>query len=106
MSKILFAAALIMILQVTAGCVQMPTERQGVSDLRPQISFVADEQLNDARVLIDKVDVGRVGDFIDGEAALRVLPGSHLVTVVAPRGVVLQERFYVADGVSKSFILR
>lgn len=106
MNKILYAATLALLFQVLAGCVQMPTERQGVSDLRPQISFVADDQHKDARVLINKVDVGRVGDFLDGVAALRVLPGSHLVTVVSANGVVLEERFYVADGVSRSFVLR
>lgn len=106
MKKILYAAALGLLFQVVAGCVQMPSERQGVSDLRPQISFVAEDQHKDARVLINKVEVGRVGDFIDGVAALRVLPGSHLVTVVSGSGVILEERFYVADGVSRSFVLR
>lgn len=106
MKKILYVAALGLVLQVLAGCVQMPTEKQTVSDLRPQISFVTEDQYKDARVFIDKVEVGRVGDFLDGVSALRVLPGSHLVTVVSATGVVLEERFYVADGVSRSFILR
>ena len=106
MKKILYALAFGLLLQVVAGCVQMPTEGQAVSDLRPQISFVAEDPHKDARVFIDKVEVGRVGDFLDGEAALRVLPGSHLVTVVSANGVVFEERFYVADGVSRSFVLR
>lgn len=106
MKKILYAATLALLFQVFAGCVQMPTEKQGVSDMRPQISFVAEDQHKDARVLINRVDVGRVGDFLDGVAALRVLPGSHLLTVVSANSVVLEERFYVADGVARSFVLR
>lgn len=86
-----------------SGCVQMPTEKQGVSDLRPQISFVATDAVLDAVVYLDNVEVGRVGDFRDGTAALRILPGTHTVRVVADGRVLLDERFYVGDGVNRSF---
>lgn len=98
-------AALAITLFVLGGCVQMPTEKQGVSDLRPQISFVA-EGHHDAQVFIDGAAVGRVGDYLEGKAALRVLPGTHVVRVVSGTRVVLEERFYVGDGVSRSFIVR
>lgn len=104
--KLISAVALGLLLLLAGGCVQMPTERQGVVDLRPQISFVAAPVLHDSRVFIDNVDVGRVGDFIDGVAALRVLPGTHVVKVTSRNAVLLEERFYVADGVSRSFVVR
>jgi hypothetical protein len=66
------------------GCVQYPTERQSVVDLRPQISFrfdPADARLNEVRVLVDGLDSGRLGDFVDGKGALRVLSGSHGVQI-------------------------
>jgi hypothetical protein len=88
------------------GCVQMPTEKQSVSDLRPQISFVAADALFDAVVYVDNVAVGRVGDFREGTAALRILPGTHTVRVVADGRVLLDERFYVGDGVSRSFLVQ
>ena len=96
-------AALAALMLGTAGCVQMPTEKQGVSDLRPQVSFVAAESLFDAVVYVDDVAVGRVGDFRDGVAALRILPGTHTVRVVADGRVLLDERFYIGDGVSRAF---
>lgn len=106
MKTILHVLALGLLLGLAGGCVQMPSERQGVSDLRPQISFVAEAQYHDARVFVDNAETGRVGDFIDGAGALRVLPGTHVLKVVSGAGVLLEERFYVADGVSRSFVIR
>lgn len=95
----------LLLIPVTA-CVQMPTEKQGVSDLRPQISFVAESRHHDAAVYVDNVPMGRVGDFIDGTSALRILPGTHSLRVAAGNTVLLDERFYVGDGVSRSFVIR
>lgn len=89
------------------GCVQYPTERQGGVDHRPQISFrsAGDAPPVDARVLVDGLDAGRVGDFLDGQGALRVLPGSHVIQIVAGGRVVHEERIYLADGVSRALNL-
>lgn len=89
-----------------SGCVQYPTERQSVVDLRPQISFrfdPADARLNEARVLVDGLDSGRLGDFVDGKGALRVLSGSHAVQIVSGAEVLLNERAYLGDGVARPF---
>jgi hypothetical protein len=86
--------------------VQMPSETQGVVDMRPQISFVAEQQFFDARVLVDNIDMGRVGDFVHGTAALRIVPGTHTVRVVSGNAVLLDEKFYIGDGVSRSFSVR
>jgi len=88
------------------GCVQYPTERQSVVDLRPQISFrfdAADARLNDARVLVDGLDSGRLGDFVDGKGALRVLSGSHAVQIISGSEVLFSERAYLGDGVTRPF---
>jgi hypothetical protein len=90
-----------------AGCTQMPTEKQGISDLRPQISFQApDERVRNARVTIDGLDMGVVGSYVEGTAALRILPGTHLITVDIGGQVILHEKFYVGDGVSRSFVAK
>ncbi len=89
------------------GCVRMPTERQGVSDLHPQISFkAASDQAHGARVLIDGLDMGPVERYLDGEAALRVLPGAHMLRVTAGERNLLEERIYVGDGVNRTFEIR
>lgn len=89
-----------------SGCVQLPTESQSVVDQRPQISFqIANEGQQAARVLVDRLDMGAVGDYVAGKAALRVLPGTHLVEVRLGSQELLNERVYVADGVSRSFRL-
>jgi hypothetical protein len=106
MKQVILAAAVGLLLHSLAGCVQMPTEKQGVADIRPQISFVADRQFGDAVVYIDNTQVGRVGDFIDGRAALRILPGTHELRVVSGGSVLLNEKFYIGDGVSRSFVIR
>ena len=87
-----------------SGCIQMPTERSGVADLRPQISFsTVNENLYASRVSVDGMDVGVVGDFVSGRAALHVLPGNHRIVVVGNGAVLLDEKTYMGDGASRSF---
>ncbi|MDS4013399.1 MAG: hypothetical protein RKP46_03470 [Candidatus Accumulibacter sp.] len=90
-----------------SGCTQMPTEKQGVSDLRPQISFrVADENLRQARVIVDGLEVGAVEDYLEGAAALRVLSGNHVVHIEWRGQRVLEEKVYVGDGVHRTIVVR
>lgn len=92
-------------LATLAACVSYPTEKSGVVDQRPQISFRVSDASADARVLVDGLDMGRAGDFAEGKAALRVLPGTHQLTVQSGRKVFVSEQFYVADGVSRTFTM-
>ena len=106
-----FIATSLLALGLTAlvGCVQYPTERQSVVDLRPQISFrfdPADARMNEARVLVSGLDSGRLGDFMDGKGSLRVLSGMHSVQVVSGADVLLNERAYLGDGVARPFIVK
>ena len=84
MSKFVVASLVAVLLGASAGCVQYPTERQSVVDLRPQISFrfdVADSRMNTAMVLINGLEAGRLIDFMDGKGSLRVLAGNQVVRV-------------------------
>jgi len=88
----------------SAGCTQMPTEKQSISDLRPQIAFRAEsDRARMARVLVDGMDVGSVSDYIEGVASVRLLPGTHKLHVVAGSDVLLDEKIYVGDGVNRTF---
>ncbi|MBU0750935.1 MAG: hypothetical protein KJ787_03465 [Gammaproteobacteria bacterium] len=92
---------------VATGCVQMPTEKRSVADMRPQISFKADgEKARAGRVIVDGLDMGAVGDYLDGFAAVRVLPGSHVLKVMSGDAVLLDEKIYLGDGVNRSFIIK
>jgi hypothetical protein len=87
-----------------SGCVQMPTEHARIPDMRPQLAFrLADQSVRDARVIVDGIDMGAAGDFVDGIAALRVLPGTHLLKVTLLGASLLDEKFYVGDGVHRTF---
>ncbi|SDE88612.1 hypothetical protein SAMN05428966_11191 [Massilia sp. PDC64] len=89
-----------------SGCVQMPTEKQSVVDQRPQITFRVSgdvQRVAGARVLVDELDMGRVQDFLDGQASLRVLPGTHVVKVLSGDSVLLLEQAYLGDGVMRPF---
>ncbi len=90
-----------------AGCTQMPTEKQGVSDLRPQISFSwSDAALAQAQVFVDGMAMGQAVQYPEGRASLRVLPGTHDLQVVLQGRTLLSERIYLGDGVNKSFVLK
>lgn len=104
---IVFAAVVFIGSFLSGGCTQMPTEKQSISDMRPQISFKAEgEYALNSRVLLDGLDLGMVSDFIDGKAAVRVLPGTHIVSVTSGGTVLLQEKVYLGDGVSRSFLVK
>lgn len=101
-----FVASLAAAALVTA-CTQMPTEKVGVSEMRPQVSFKLENPgLGAAQVLVDGLDMGQAGQFVEGAASLRLLPGTHHLQVVWGGRAVLDERFYAADGVNKSFVLK
>lgn len=89
------------------ACVQMPTEKQGVVSLKPQISFrLANESSGNATVVLDGLQVGAAGKFQAGQAALEVEPGTHQLMVQSNGNTLINEKFYIGDGVTKTFDLR
>jgi hypothetical protein len=89
------------------GCTQMPTEKQSISDMRPQIAFQAnDNRTYNARVIVDGLDMGAVGDYLEGAAALRILSGSHVLRVASGVQILHEEKFYAGDGTNRTFILK
>lgn len=103
-----FAAVVLCASTLLLGaCTALPTEKQSVSDMRPQISFKAtgDVALG-ARVVVDGLDMGSVSEFLDGVAAVRVLPGTHKLTVITGAAVLLDEKIYLGDGVNRSYIVK
>lgn len=104
---LLGAASVLTLALLGAGCVQMPTERQGITDLRPQLSFkVANERALGARVFLNGLDVGAVSDYIDGQSAVRIGAGTHRLVVSTGSDVLLDEKFYLGDGVNRAFIVK
>jgi len=100
------AATLLACIQIS-GCVQMPTEKAGIADLRPQISFqLVDDSVSPARVVVDGIDMGTTADYQAGIAALRLLPGSHLLKVTFMGATLMEEKFYVGDGVQRTFTIK
>ena len=90
---------------ITLGaCTQMPTEKQSISDMRPQISFKAgNERAQSARVILDGVDMGLVASYLEGAASLCILSGIHLLSIALGTQVIFQEKFYAGDGVNRTF---
>jgi hypothetical protein len=89
-----------------SACTQMPTEQQKVVDHRPQIAFNAPEQSHGARVIVDGLDMGAVGDYLEGSAALRVLPGTHVIRLEQAGRPIFEEKIYVGDGVGRTILVR
>lgn len=90
-----------------SGCTQMPTERQGVADIRPQISFRYEQpEIAQARVNINGIELGQAGSYRAGTASLTLIPGTHQLRITLGDRLILDERFYVADGVNKTFNLK
>lgn len=94
-------------LGLTAACSQMPSEKQSSSDRRPQISFKTDsERALAARIELDGQDAGRLSDYLDGTASIRLRPGSHVLRVWHGNAILLNERLYLVDGAQRTFLIR
>ena len=106
LSNFIYLGFLISIFFVS-GCTQLPTEKQKISDMRPQVSFKADNSYaSDARVIIDGLDMGIVSEFIEDKASIRILSGTHTIKVTSGSDVLLEEKIYLGDGVNRSFIVK
>jgi hypothetical protein len=89
------------------GCVQWPTEKQSISDLRPGISFKAQNtDLLDGRVVLDGLDMGQAKDYQEGIALMRILPGPHRLNVTLNGKTILDEKIFTSDGVNQTFLLQ
>jgi hypothetical protein len=105
--KSLIPIALALMLQLTA-CMQLPTEKQEVADLRPQLSFsLADpeDDLNAYRVYVDGLDMGSAASYLAGKNGMKVLSGSHELKVEGRGRVVLQDRIYLGDRATRTIII-
>lgn len=92
----------------TAACVQLPTEKQAVVDLRPQFSFTLADPNDDPalyRVFVDGLDMGIASDYSAGRNALKVLPGTHVVKVEGRGRVVIEERVFLGDGATRTILI-
>ncbi|MFZ6848708.1 hypothetical protein [Undibacterium sp. RuRC25W] len=90
-----------------SGCVKMPTEKQTIVDQRPSVSFeINSESLKTAQFFVDGQNFGTVGEFVEGVATVRILSGTHNLRVVFGDNILLNEKFYVGDGVHRSFIIK
>ena len=108
MKLIFLAWSVAVSVHLMTGCVQMPTERQAAVDLRPRISFaVANPALDPAQlyVSVDGLAMGVVSSFMVGQQELTVLPGSHVVRVTLGDRIVMEERVYVGDGMTKTLLV-
>jgi hypothetical protein len=98
-------ALLCIVTFLVAGCV--PTEKYSIVDARPQISFkvVKEEYTKEYEVFIDNLFMGKAVNFLEGEAALRVIPGAHVVRVKHLGKVILEEKIYLGDGSAKTVVI-
>ena len=101
-----YFAGLILAIAFISGCTQWPTEKQSISDLRPGISFKAQNTaLLDGRVMLDGLDMGQAKDYQEGVAMMRVLPGPHMLNVIFNGQKILDEKIFTSDGVNQTFLL-
>lgn len=87
------------------ACIQMPTESAQTVDNRPVLMFKAESVSYDYRVLVDGLDMGNVESYLTGENSLRVLSGSHVVTIKHDDIIVQQQKVYLGDGTSKTIVV-
>ncbi|WP_075187808.1 hypothetical protein [Teredinibacter haidensis] len=90
------------------GCVKQPTTSEITVDQRPAISFIPaskGQKTAEFEVVVDSLVMGRANEFINGEAALKLLSGTHLIQLIRNNEVVFSSTIYLGDGAIKSLPL-
>lgn len=96
-----------LLVMLVSACTQMPTEKQNVTDMRPQLSFkILDERLLVAKIYVDGLDMGSIGEFREGVASLRIRSGSHQIRININDQVLIEEKLYFGDGVNRTILVK
>jgi hypothetical protein len=86
------------------ACSPLPTQSQGPADRRPQISFKATtERVLNAKVILDGIDRGQVGSYLEGDTPLRIDTGAHMLIVASDKRLIYQQSFNAGKGYSHVF---
>jgi hypothetical protein len=102
-SKLLGGLLLVCAAILVSSCVQLPTEKQEVADLRPRLSFSVPENIDPQRyrVVVDNLDMGALADYSGGQRALKVLSGTHVIRIQGDGQTIHEERIYLGDGATR-----
>jgi hypothetical protein len=88
------------------ACTQWPTDKQGIVDMRPGISFKAQNpDLLNGRIILDNLDMGIARDYQEGSAMLRILPGAHLLVISLNGQKIFEEKIFASDGVNQTILI-
>ncbi len=102
--KLFFMGLLINVF--VSGCTQLPTEKQSISDMRPGLSFKAqNSDLLEGRVMLDNLDMGQAREYQEGYAMMRILPGPHLLAIYLNGQKIYEEKIYASDGVNQTILI-
>jgi hypothetical protein len=80
------------------------TQAPGPADRQPQISFKATtERVLDAKIILDGIDRGQVGSYLEGDTSLLTNTGAHMLIVAANNRLIYQQSFDADKGYSRVF---
>ena len=99
------AALMVCVSLILAGCDYFPTTVRTV-DSRPMVMFKTTLDADAMQVYVDTKHVGTVSEFLKDEAALRLVPGTHVIRIEKPDHTSQIEKFYVGDGVIKTIVVQ
>ena len=90
---------------LASGC-GFPLEESTAVDTRPMISFKAITSAENVQFAVDGVSYGSVENYLEGKAALRVLPGTHTITIIHPNGTSSSQKVFVSNGIRKTIVVQ
>lgn len=89
-------------LVLSACAINNPVTVQSVVDDRPLVTFsVSGYDIDQLQLSIDNLDYGPVSQYLNmldlSEAALRIIPGQHLIVVFNGRQLIYQRDVYLGE---------
>lgn len=83
-----------------AGCVDTPVQSSQVVDDRPRLTFdtsLLGDDVSAYEVVIDGVNYGSINQYQTTEATMRIVSGSHKISVVYGGQVVYETKVYLGE---------
>jgi len=96
-------------LLLSACAINDPVTAQSVVDDRPLVTFIVNGyEADQLQLIIDTLDYGPVSQYLNmadsSQAALRIIPGKHLIVVTTGRQTIYERDLYLGE--SSTLVIR
>lgn len=105
LNRLFFGLLTLSMIILSSGCVTAkPTETSTVVDDRPIIIFKFEQAppASAVKIFIDDIYTGDAQNFQEGVLGLKIIPGTHFLRLEHNGNIILKQKLYLSDGLTKT----